>query len=227
MIVEAFPEKKFYVMYGATEATARLSYLSPDKVLTKPGSVGKAIPGVDLEVLDDHGRPVHPGEIGEITASGDNIMTGYYGDPEGTAEVIKNGRLYTGDLATVDNEGYIFIHGRKKNFIKSGGYRVSPNEIEEFISSIDGILGCVVVGLPDEIMGEAVVAVVQPLGTIPESTLKETIFLRCRSQLPTYKVPGRIFFIREFPLNASDKVDRSALTAYLREELKETSRADQ
>ena len=152
MIVEALPQKKFFVMYGATEATARLSYLPPDKVITKLGSIGRGIPGVVLEVLNESGTKVKPGEIGEITASGDNIMKGYYGDPGGTAEVIKHGKLFTGDLATVDEEDYIFIHGRVKNIIKSGGYRISPNEIEEFICTLDGIDGCVVLGLPDEIM---------------------------------------------------------------------------
>jgi long-chain acyl-CoA synthetase len=227
LIAEAFPEKKFFVMYGATEATARLSYLPPDKVLVKLGSIGKGIPGVVLTVISEQGKPVQPGEIGEITASGDNIMKGYYGDPEGTDEVIKNGKLRTGDLATVDDEGYIFIHGRAKNIIKSGGYRISPNEIEEFIGSLDGVLGCVVVGLRDEIMGEAVVAIIQQTGTLPEPSLKEAILNRCRQQLPSYKVPARIFAVREFPLNASEKVDKLALTASIQEELKKNSRAGQ
>ncbi|MEI7856145.1 MAG: AMP-binding protein [Methanomicrobiales archaeon] len=227
MIADAFPEKKFFVMYGATEATARLSYLPPNEILTKLGSIGRGIPGVTLTVLNERGNPVQIGEIGEIVASGDNIMKGYCNDPEGTAEVIKNGRLYTGDLATVDSEGYIFIHGRAKNIIKSGGYRISPNEIEEFICSLDGVLGCVVVGQPDEIMGESIIAVVQYTGILPESDLKGTILNRCRQQLPTYKVPGRLFFVREFPLNASDKVDKPALIKYIGEELNKNCRAGQ
>jgi len=227
MIAEAFPEKKFIVMYGATEATARLSYLPPDKVLTKLGSIGKGIPGVTLTVVNEQGIPVQPGEIGEIIASGDNIMKGYYGDPEGTAEVIQDGKLLTGDLATVDDEGYIFIHGRKKNIIKSGGYRISPNEIEEFICPLDGVVGCVVVGLPDEIMGEAVVAIVQHAGTMPEDQAREAILNWCRQHLPSYKVPARLFFVREFPLNASNKVDRLALTVTVQEELAKSTRAGQ
>lgn len=210
LIADAFPEKKFFVMYGATEATARMSYLPPDLVLSKLGSIGKGIPGVTLEVLDVNGKPVQPGETGEITACGDNIMKGYYGDPEGTRGIIKNGRLFTGDLGTVDEEGYIYIIGRAKNIIKSGGYRISPNEIEEFICSLDGVMGCVVFGLPDEIMGEAVVAVVQP-GEVPEPALKKEILTRCTQHLPSYKIPKAIFFVREFPLNASDKVDRPAI----------------
>jgi|BioPla2DNA2_1021312.scaffolds.fasta_scaffold44921_2 long-chain acyl-CoA synthetase len=214
LIAETFPKKEFFVMYGATEATARLSYLPPAMVITKLGSIGKGIPGVTLEVLNGDGKPVQPGETGEITARGDNIMKGYYGDPEGTRSVIKNGRLYTGDLATVDDEGYIYIVGRAKNIIKSGGYRISPNEIEEFICSLDGVNGCVVLGLPDEIMGEAVVAVVQP-GDIPEPSLKEEILARCTQHLPSYKVPTAVYFVREFPLNASNKVDKQALVAEL------------
>lgn len=214
LIAEAFPEKKFFVMYGATEATARLSFLPPVKVLTKLGSIGRGIPGVILEVLNENGMPVRSGETGEITARGENIMKGYYGDPKGTAEVIKNGRLYTGDLATVDNEGYIYIVGRAKNIIKSGGYRISPNEIEEFICSLDGVLGCVVIGLPDEIMGEAVVAAVQPSNVL-ESVLRERILLQCKQQLPSYKVPVEVFFVREYSLNASGKVDRPALATQI------------
>ncbi len=212
LIAEAFPEKKFFVMYGATEATARMSYLPPHLVLTKIGSIGKGIPGVTLKVLNDSGSLIKPGETGEITAHGDNIMKGYYRDPEGTRCVIKNGWLYTGDLATVDDDGFIYIVGRAKNIIKSGGYRISPNEIEEFICSLDGVTGCVVLGLPDEIMGEAVVAVVQPDKT-PESELKKEILRQCTQYLPSYKIPTTIYFIREFPLNASNKVDKPMIAA--------------
>ncbi|WP_338040862.1 class I adenylate-forming enzyme family protein [Methanospirillum hungatei] len=152
-------------------------------------------------------------------------MKGYYGDPEGTQSVIKSGRLHTGDLATVDDEGYIYVIGRTKNIIKSGGYRISPNKIEEFICSIDGVNGCVVLGLPDEIMGEAVIAVVQP-GKIPESSLREQILTRCTQHLPSYKIPKQIFFIQEFPLNASNKVDKKTLAAILerRKEVREVAK---
>ncbi|HQD27003.1 MAG TPA: class I adenylate-forming enzyme family protein [Methanoculleus thermophilus] len=224
MIAETFPQKMFFVMYGATEATARLSYLPPNLVITKLGSIGKGIPGVTLEVINRDGRPVQPGEIGEITARGDNIMKGYYGDPEGTRNVIKNGWLYTGDLATVDDEGYIYIVGRAKNIIKSGGYRISPNEIEEFICSLDGVNGCVVLGLPDDIMGEAVVAVVQP-NDAAESSLREEILAQCTQHLPSYKVPRAVYFVREFPLNASNKVDRQALVAEIEEKRRQQNDA--
>lgn len=225
MIAEAFPDKKFFVMYGATEATARLSYLPPEKVLDKIGSIGRGIPSVRLEVLDEAGRPVGPGEIGEIFASGENIMKGYYGDPETTSQVLRDGRLRTGDLATVDEEGYIFIHGRAKNIIKSGGYRISPNEIEEYVCSIDGVFSCVVLGVPDETLGEAIAAVIQHEGPHPPPDLKDAVFLACRQHFPSYKVPARLFFVREFPLNASDKVDKPALSITIQEEIQRDPRA--
>jgi len=214
MAVDAFPQKAFFVMYGATEATARLSYLPPHLVEEKMGSIGKGIPGVTLEVLDPDGFPVKPGEVGEITAVGDNIMKGYYNDPEGTAIAIRDGRYYTGDLATVDDDGYIYVVGRSKNIIKSGGYRISPNEIEDLILSLKAVSECIVVGVPDDVMGEAVIAVVQSAGVDKEEISAEIISL-CNTTLPSYKVPRGIEFIDEFPLNSSDKVDRNRLRAMI------------
>ncbi len=211
IIVDQFPEKKFYVMYGATEATARLSYLPPELIATKMGSIGKGIPGVTLAVMNHDGQAVKPSEIGEIVAKGDNIMKGYYNDPEGTDAVLKNGWFYTGDLATVDDDGFISIVGRSKNIIKSGGYRVSPNEIENEILSLEKFKGCVVFGIPDDIMGEAVVAVIQAAKTIDEDDLRKEVLAHCIRRLPSYKVPKKIFFIDEFPLNSSNKMDLAAL----------------
>lgn len=221
-IVATFPKKQFFVMYGATEATARMSYLPPGQVLTKLGSIGKGISGVTLEVLNEKGEPIKPGETGEITAYGDSIMKGYYGDPEGTRSVLKGGRLFTGDLATVDEDGYIYIIGRAKNIIKSGGYRISPNEIEDLICSVDGVTGCVVLGMPDEIMGEAVIAVVQP-GNVPEESLKKEILKLCRNSLPSYKVPKVVYLVKEFPLNASNKVDKQAIAASVGYDIQKTT----
>ena len=176
------------------------------------GSIGKGIPGVTLEVLDQNDLPIKPGEIGEITAMGDNIMKGYYNDPEGTAVAVRDGRYYTGDLATVDEDGYIYVVGRSKNIIKSGGYRISPNEIEDLILSLEEVSGCVVVGVPDDVMGEAVIAVVQSPGADREGTSAKIMSL-CNTTLPSYKVPMGIEFIGEYPLNSSNKVDRSRLKA--------------
>ncbi len=216
MIREAFPDIQFFVMYGATEATARLSFLPPELGWKKMGSIGKGIPGVSLEVLNPQGIPVREGEVGEVTAYGKNIMKGYYRDLEATRQVLREGRLYTGDLATVDKDGFIYIVGRSKNIIKSGGYRISPAEIEEYIISLPHVLGCIVLGIPDEILNEAVAAVVQAEPREWES-LKDAILKACRSKFPSYKVPKYIQFMREFPLNSSQKVDRLKLREILKE----------
>lgn len=210
MVEESFPNAKFFIMYGATEATARLSYLPPDLLKEKLGSIGKGIPGVSLEIVDDDGNLIKPGDLGEITAFGPNIMKGYYRDLYETNKVIKNGRLFTGDLATIDSEGYIYILGRTKNIIKSAGYRISPNEIENLIISLNDVLDCVTIGIPDDIMGEAVIAVVKPV-EVNLNFLKDEITRICKQNLPSYKIPKNILFMREFPLNASNKIDRNVM----------------
>ena len=129
-LLAAKPTAKLFVMYGQTEATARLSYLPPDKLPDKPGSIGKGIPGVELRVLDENGEPVPPGERGEIYATGANISPGYYDDPEGSAAKFTPYGLRTGDLAVVDEDGYIFIVDRRDDFIKSWGHRISSQEVE-------------------------------------------------------------------------------------------------
>jgi len=211
ILTERFPEKKLFVMYGATEATARLSFLPPELVSSKMGSIGKGIPGVTLVVLNNNMQPVKPSEIGEIVAKGDNIMQGYYNDPQGTEAVLRDGWLYTGDLATIDDDGFIYVVGRSKNIIKSGGYRISPVEIENVILSLEKSTGCVVFGIPDEIMGEAVVAVIQTYNTGDQHELRREIIAHCNKKLPSYKVPKKIFFVDEFPLNSSNKMDMAAL----------------
>jgi len=207
MLYENFPHKQIFIMYGATEATARLSYLPPEFLTTKLGSIGKGIPGVTLTVINDQGLPVKPSEIGEIIAQGDNIMKGYYKDPEGTGAVLKNRWLYTGDLATIDEDGFIYVVGRSKNVIKSGGYRISPYEIEKEILSFEKIKGCVVMGIPHEIMGEAVVAVILVSDAVDFHDLQREILTYCNQRLPSYKVPKKIIILDEFPLNSSNKVD--------------------
>ncbi len=116
----ALPGTQIFVMYGQTEATARLSYLPPERLDTKLGSIGKAIPGVKLEVLDEEGRRVDPGGVGEIVAEGENIARGYWRDSQSSAKTFRNGKLYTGDIATVDPDGFIYIMGRAKDFLKCG-----------------------------------------------------------------------------------------------------------
>jgi long-chain acyl-CoA synthetase len=127
-LMAALPEAQIYIMYGQTEATARLSYLPPKLLSSKIGSIGRGIPGVQLKVIGNDGLPVKPGGIGEIYAWGDNISPGYYNDPKASAEKFIGGALHTGDLATVDEDGFLYIIDRKSDFIKVMGHRVSSQK---------------------------------------------------------------------------------------------------
>jgi acyl-CoA synthetase (AMP-forming)/AMP-acid ligase II len=207
-IRKSHPEIAFIIMYGQTEATARLSYLPFEKLDEKLGSIGKGIPNVKLEVLKN-GKSVKPDEVGEIVASGDNIMEGYFMDPGETQKVIKNKRLYTGDLAVVDEEGYIYIHSREKHIIKSAGNRVSPKEIESVICEMPEVVNCAVIGVFDELLGEVpkAIVVLKKKGLLTESDIKNY----CRKHLQPYKVPKDIQFIDKMPLNSSEKIDMNQL----------------
>ena len=208
---ELLPGVKPIIMYGQTEGTARLSYLPPEDIDRKPGSIGRGIPGVRLEVLDEKGRRVSPGVTGEIVASGDNIMRGYWNDPEETARVIDEaGRLWTGDLARVDEDGYLTIVGRSKDIIKSGAYRINPKEIEDLMAEIPGVAAAAVIGIDDEMLGERMLAcvVVAPGASVEERTVRE--FFQAR--LPHWKQPQEIRFCAEdFPRTASGKIQKHRL----------------
>lgn len=193
-----------YVMYGQTEASARLSYLDPDDLFRKAGSVGKAIPGVTLRVVDAEGRPVNVGEVGEIVASGDNIMAGYWGAPELTAGVLKHGSLWTGDLARVDEDGYLYIVGRKSDMIKSGAHRISPREIEDVLLEYPAVHEAAVVGVRDEVLGESIKACVVVKDGVP--CVHQELLAHCHQHLPSYKVPHQVEFLIELPRTANGKV---------------------
>ncbi len=135
---QAMPQVRLYVMYGQTEATARLSYLPPERLDEKLGSIGKGLAHTRLEVLRPDGTPVRPGsgEVGEIVASGDNVTPGYWNDPEETARFFRDGKLHTGDMARVDADGFLFLVERGRDFIKAMGNRVSPKEVEEVLAEL-------------------------------------------------------------------------------------------
>lgn len=202
---ESFPEIKFYVMYGQTEATARLSYLPPEMIKEKLGSIGKGIPGVELRVVDDDGTIISPGENGEIIAKGRNIMTGYFHDPDSTKETIRDGWLYTGDMATIDEDGYIFIQSRKKEIIKVRGIRISPKEIEEVIVTFPGVIDCSIEAIADEITGEALKAIVYINEADRTGFTPELIRAHCAKHLSIHKVPQEIAFESKLVFNASGK----------------------
>jgi acyl-CoA synthetase (AMP-forming)/AMP-acid ligase II len=204
------PQVKIFVMYGATEATARLCYLPPEMVGRKLGSVGRAIPGVTLELLDEEGRPVPVGAVGEIVASGDNIARGYLNAPEETAASFRGGRLHTGDLARMDDEGYLHIVDRAKDFIKCAGTRTSTKAIEETLLKFPDIVEAAVLGVADDTLGEAVGVFVVPRRS-DDVDVKERLLAFASGVFPPHLVPRQVHVVAALPKNNAGKVMKPAL----------------
>lgn len=209
-----FSEKEIYVMYGQTEATARLTYLPPKNLSQKAGSAGQPVPGVTLKIVKEGGAVARPGEVGEVYAFGENIMQGYWNDPEATAKVLDQGWLRTGDMGYLDEEGYLTIVGRNSEMIKSGAYRISPVEIEEVLLRHPAVREAGVVGVDDPILGEAICGVVAPKQEHQPTDME--LLAHCARHLAPYKRPKVICLVKELPKSFSGKV--------LRQELREISR---
>ena len=203
--MEAFPNKDFYVMYGQTEATARLTYLPPEMLKTKTSSIGKAIPGVSIKIVNEKGDAVGLNEEGELLAKGDNIMLGYFKDEEDTNNTIKDGWLYTGDMAKVDEDEFIYLVARKKEIIKVGGKRVSPKEIEAVILSVPEVVDCTITGFDDDLLGEAIQAAIVVNGKLDHTLMKEKILQQCSKKLSLYKIPQKIIFEKSMQMSATGK----------------------
>ena len=203
--IEAFPTKDFFVMYGQTEATARLAYLPPKLVNTKTSSIGKAIPGVELKVVNDKGERVGLNVEGELLARGKNIMLGYYKDEVSTKAAIKNGWLYTGDMAKIDKDGFIYLVARKKEIIKVGGKRVSPKEIEAVILSVPEVVDCTITGIKDEILGESLKAEIIINRLDIEEEVRTKVLMRCKEKLALHKIPQQFIFDTKMNVKSTGK----------------------
>lgn len=216
------PHAQLFLMYGQTEATARLSTLLPEDLDRKPGSIGRGIPGVTLRVLNEQGQPAPPGEIGEIVASGENIMVGYWRDDVATRRVLREDGLHTGDLGYRDEEGFIYLVGRMDDQIKCGAYRINPQEIEDVLAELPGVVEAAVVGLKDEIWGEIPVAFLAT--TDPTHQMLEQAREHCRRRLPRYKQPHLYQAVDRLPRTASGKIQRAALRSFVIHEPADNSR---
>lgn len=205
----AFQPARLFIMYGCTEAAPRLSYVPPELLPEKWGSIGRAVPGVELSLVDEDGRAVPLGDTGEIAARGPNIMVGYWRDPVGTAEVLRDGRYLTGDLARADGDGCLFIVGRKREILKVGGHRVSPLEIEESLYGFPGVVEAAVVGVEDPVLGEAAMAFV--VGAAGQTLEAEEILRFLKERLPAFKVPRSVRQLEALPKNQAGKVQKAAL----------------
>jgi len=205
---KALPATEVFVMYGQTEATARLSFLPPGLLDTKLGSIGKGIPGVRLSVEND-GNLVKPGELGEIVAEGENVAQGYWRDSVETEQTFRNGQLHTGDMATVDQEGFITIVSRDRDFLKCGGTRISCQQLEQQILEDHDLVEVAVIGVPDEVMGEAIKAFVVPRHSV--STTAEEVQRFCKTRMPIQFVPREVVVVEALPKNDAGKVLKAKL----------------
>ncbi len=203
--------------YGMTEIAQPITYLGPEDHITdgttvqtrRLGSAGRPAMGVELKIADEAGNEVEPGEIGEILLRSNKLMKGYWNMPDETAEAFKGGWFHTRDMARMDGDGYVYIVDRKSDMIISGGFNIYPREVEEVIMAYPGVSETAVIGVPDQIWGESVKAIV---ATKTGVRLTEAeIIEHCKANLASYKKPKSVDFIEEIPKNLYGKVDRKAL----------------
>jgi long-chain acyl-CoA synthetase len=213
-VLQAF-ENKFGVIvsegYGLSEASPVVCF-NPVDAVRKPGTIGIAVPGCEVKVVGEDGLERGPHEVGELVCKGPNVMLGYLNRPEDTAVTLRDGWLYTGDLATVDEEGYFTIVDRKKDMIIVGGYNVYPREVEEVLFQHPQVREAAVIGVPDPNYGEEVVAYV---ALKAEGVTEQELIEYCESRLAEYKVPKTVVLLEELPKNTTGKI--------LRRELKKTT----
>jgi acyl-CoA synthetase (AMP-forming)/AMP-acid ligase II len=207
-------------MYGLTEAF-RSTYLPPEELDRRPTSIGKAIPDTEILVINDKGQPCSPSEVGELVHRGPTVSLGYWGQPELTARALRPHPLlppelgesekvcYSGDLVTMDEEGFLFFVGRRDTMIKTSGFRVSPTEVEEILFQSGQVREAAVIGIPDGVLGQAIKAFVVPRdGGVLDS---EALLAFCAEKVPRYMVPKLIESLDTLPKTTSRKVDYPAL----------------
>ena len=222
--IEKFPGTRFINAFGQTETAATITMLPPDDhvlegsaeeveiKLRRLTSIGKPLEDVEVRIVDEEGTSVVAGDVGEIVASGTRLMKGYWRQETATAETIRDGWLYTGDLGYFDQDGYIYLAGRAKDFIKRGGEMVSPQEVEQVLHSHPAVDEAAVIGVPDVDWGERVRAVV--VLKDGEGSTETEISEYCRERLASFKKPESVVFVDQLPRNAMGKV----LKRVLREE---------
>ncbi|MFL5844986.1 MAG: long-chain-fatty-acid--CoA ligase [Solirubrobacteraceae bacterium] len=205
-VMRAFEEKfdcKVLEGYGLSETSPVASFNHPDKE-RKPGSIGTPIEGVEMKVVDEDGKEVAQGEVGEIVIKGHNVMKGYWNKPDATEDAIKDGWFHSGDMAVVDEDGYFSIVDRKKDMIIRGGYNVYPREIEEVLYEHPAVREVAVLGVPDDSLGEEVGAAIalKDGQSVTEEELRE----HAKEHVASYKYPRKIWFVDELPKGPTGKI---------------------
>ena len=213
---DMFPHVTMISMFGLTECK-RVSYLPPEELDSIPSSVGKAMPNCEVFVVDENGKQVPPGNTGELIIRGSNVMQGYWADPEMTAGTYRDGQyqgsriLHSGDYFRQDERGFLYFLGRKDDMIKSKGERISAKEVENNISSMEGVAEVAVIGVTDEIFGQAIKAYIVQA---PDVELPEKQVLKfCAANMETFMVPKYIEFMDSLPKTPNGKIDKKQLKA--------------
>ena len=211
---ENVPAAAFYSMYGQTECQ-RASYLPPEQLDTRPDSVGIAIPGTSVRVIDERGEPVPAGAVGELVVRGPHVMAGYWNRPDATARVLRRSpaaaelELCTGDLFRTDADGFLYFVERLDDIIKCGGEKVAPRRVEQAIAELPGVADVSVFGVPDDVLGEIVAAVVTPVdGT---ALTREQVQRHCARRLDSHQIPTIVTVRDRLPTTLTGKVSRRAL----------------
>jgi long-chain acyl-CoA synthetase len=211
----AFPQARLFSMYGLTECK-RVTYLPPEQLDIRPMSVGRGMPNEEVWLVDEHGRRLPNGSVGQLVVRGSNVMRGYWNKPEQTAERLKPGDipgemyLYTGDIFRTDAEGYLYFVARKDDIIKSRGEKVSPREVENVLYQIEGVLEAAVIGVPDDVLGQAIKAFLV-LKPGHEMTEREVIRF-CLAHLESFMAPKHVRFVPQLPRTDTGKISKRGLT---------------
>jgi acyl-CoA ligase (AMP-forming) (exosortase A-associated) len=213
---KSLPTTKVFLMYGLTEAF-RSTYLPPDQVDRRPTSMGKAIPDTEILVVDEEGKPVAPGEVGELVHRGPTVSMGYWGQPELTAKVLRphpnlpaeigqeEKVVYSGDLVKMDEEGFLYFVARRDAMIKSSGFRISPTEVEQVLFQSGRLREAAVIGLPDELLGQSIKAFVVPRDG--DEIDGEALIAFCAERMPRHMVPRVVEALPSLPKTGSGKID--------------------
>jgi acyl-CoA synthetase (AMP-forming)/AMP-acid ligase II len=216
-LARALPGVRLHTAYGLTEAAPRVTYLGPDEVLTRRGSAGRPLPGVEVTIIGSDGLPLPRGGLGEVVVSGPGVMLDYVsGDARSSGRVDAAGRLHTGDLGLIDGDGYLRLFGRQSDLIKTAGERVFPGELEEILKKHSGVEDVAVLGLPDPALGERIAALVVPRASLdPERRAALGAELRSFAlrSVPFVRSPRELHLVDALPKTGSGKLDRKALPA--------------
>ena len=203
--------------YGLTETSPLVSFNPLDQAV-RVGSIGVPVPGTDIALVDEQAEPVAPGAPGELIVKGPQVMRGYWNRPDETEKTLQNGWVFTGDVAVMDDDGFLRIVDRKKDMVLVSGFNVYPNEVEDCLSKMDTVLEAAVIGVPDKGTGEAVRAYVVQNPDMPAAVTKEAVVAHCRKHLAAYKVPKSVIIRDELPKSPIGKILRKDLKAEARAE---------